>query len=42
MRGVVEIFDVGTVDTEYVIAVDSREVLDDIVDHPVLPVHLIT
>jgi hypothetical protein len=42
MCGVVEIFDVGTVDTEYVIGVDSREVLDDMVDHPVLPGHLLT
>ena len=42
MCGVVKLFDVGAVDTEYVIAVDSREVLDDMVDHPVLPWHLLT
>jgi hypothetical protein len=42
MCGVVKIFDVGAVDTEYVIDLDSREVLDDMVDHPLLPGHLLT
>jgi hypothetical protein len=42
MCGIVKILDVGAVDTEYVIDVDSREVLDDMVDHPLGPGHLLT
>ena len=42
MRSIIEIFDVGSVDAEYVVAVDSREVLDDMVDHPLLPWHIPT
>jgi hypothetical protein len=42
MRSVVKILDVGAVDTEYVIDLDSRKVLDDMVDHAVLPRHLVT
>jgi hypothetical protein len=37
--GVVEIFDVGPVDPEDVVDPDSREVSDDVVDHPVFARH---
>jgi hypothetical protein len=42
MCGIVKILDVGAVDTEYVTDVDSRQVLDDMVDHPLAPGHLLT
>ena len=42
MCSVIKIFDVGAVDTEYVIDLDFREVLDDMVDHPLCPGHLFT
>ena len=39
IRGVVKVFDVGTVDTEDVFDSGPREMLDDVVDHPVLARH---
>ena len=42
VRRVVEILDVGTVHTEDVVDSDFREVLDDVIDHPVLSGHLLT
>jgi hypothetical protein len=38
----VEMFDIGTVHTEDVIDTGYREELDDVVDHPAPPSHLIT
>jgi hypothetical protein len=40
--GIVEIFDIGAVDAEDVVDAGCREVLDDVVDHPVVPSHVIT
>ena len=40
VRGVVEILDIGTVDTEHVVDADGRKLVDDVVDHALLPVHL--
>ena len=40
MRRVVEILDVGAVHTEDVVDSDCRESVDDVVDHPVLPRHV--
>jgi hypothetical protein len=42
MCSIIKIFDVGAVDTEYVIDLDSREVLDDMVDYSLCPGHLLT
>ena len=39
MRGVIEVFDIGAVHAEDVGDVDGGEMLDDVVDHPVLPCH---
>ena len=40
--GVVEVFNVGAVDTEDVVDPDCREVSDDVVDHTLLHGHLLT
>jgi hypothetical protein len=42
VRGVVQILDVGAVDTENVIHPERREVSDDVIDHPVLAEHVLT
>ncbi len=42
VRGVVEIFDVGTVDAEDVVDSGRRQIADDVVDHPMCFRHSFT
>ena len=39
VRGVVQILDIGTVDTEQVVDTDGRKLVNDVVDHALLTVH---